>query len=205
MKKHFILLVVIIFFSQTVFAKELFIGSDPINAAVYIGEELVGYTPLRLGSVNEEALTSLRLVKPSYEEVEAAVELDETRTQLLYYTLYSPNVDLILSQRNKEVFLNEVNAGNSPLVVKNVPTGIYAFESDRERITITNAEYARIRKTTRGETISSAFLFGASLGGGIYYKNNDNEKAGDLLLLSSAIFAGLLGYNLLKLWKINLD
>jgi tetratricopeptide (TPR) repeat protein len=205
MKKHFIFLVVIIFFSQTVFAKELFISSEPINAAVYIGDELVGYTPLRLGGVNEETLASLRMVKPGYEEVEAAVELDGERTQLLYYTLYSPNVDFILSQRDKEVFLNEVNAGNSPLVVKNIPNGIYAFDSDRERITITNAEYARLRKTTRWEAISSAVLFGSSLGGGIYYKNDDNEKAGDLLLLSSAIFAGLFGYNLLKLWKLNLD
>ncbi len=205
MKKYFILLVVVIFFSQTVFAKEIFISSEPIRAAVYIGEQLVGYTPLRLGSVDEEALTSLRVVKPGYEEVEAAIELDETRTQLLYYTLYSPNVDLILSQREKDVFLNEVNAGKSPLVVKNIPNGTYAFESDRERITITNAEYARIRKTTRWEAISTAGLFGASLGSGIYYKNGDNEKAGDLLLLSSALFAGLFGYNMLKLWKINLD
>jgi len=205
MKKYFILLVVVIFFSQTVFAKELFISSDPIRAAVYLGEQLVGYTPLRLGSVDEEALTSLRVVRPGYEEVEAEVELDETRTQLLYYTLYSPNVDLILSQREKDVFLNEVSAGKSPLVVKNIPNGTYAFESDRERITIANAEYARIRKTTRWEAISSAGLFGASLGSGIYYKNSDNEKAGDLLLLSSALFAGLLGYNMLKMWKINLD
>lgn len=205
MKKFLILLVVLIFLSQRVFAKELFISTEPINAAVYVGEDLVGRTPLRLGTLQEDATVSLRIAKSGYEEMEVDVELDDRRTQLLYFTLYSPNVDFILSQRDKEVYLNEVSAGESPLVIKNLPNGTYAFESDQERITITNAEYSRMRKTTRWEAISSAFLWGASLGGGIYLKNNDNEKAGDMLLLSSAIFAGLLGYNLLKLRKINLD
>jgi len=205
MKKFLILLAVLIFLSQRVFAKELFISTEPINAAVYVGEDLVGRTPLRLGTLQENATVSLRIAKSGYEEIEAEVVLDDRRTQLLYFTLYSPDMDLILSQRDKDVYLNEVSAGKSPLVVKNLPNGIYAFESDQERITITNAEYSRMRKTTRWEAISSACLWGASLGGGIYLKNNDNEKAGDTLLLSSAIFAGLLGYNLLKLWKINLD
>jgi TolA-binding protein len=205
MKKFVILCISLIFLSHTLFAKELFISTEPINAAVYVGEDLLGRSPLRIGSLQKNATMSLRIVKSGYEEVEMDVELDEKRTQLLYLALYTPNVDIILSQRDKEVYVNDVNAGKSPLVLKNLPNGAYSFESNRERITISNAEYARMKKTTKWEIASSAFLFGGFLAGGIYLNNNDNEKSGDMLLLSSAIFGGILGYNLLKLWKINLN
>jgi len=205
MKKFLILLIIFIFLSHTLVAKDLFISTEPINAAVYVGDDMVGRSPLRIGTLQENSAVSLRILKSGYEEIEMEVELDDKRTQLLYVTLYTPNVDIILSQRDKDVYVNEVNAGKSPLVLKNLPNGTYSFESDQERITISNAEYARMKKTTKWEIASSAFLWGAALGGGIYLKNNDNEKSGDLLLLSSAIFGGILGYNLLKLWKINLN
>jgi len=205
MKKFVILLIILIFLSHTLFAKDLFVSTEPINAAVYVGGDMVGRSPLRIGALQKNSTLSLRILKSGYEEVEMEVELDDKRTQLFYLTLYTPNVDFILSQRDKDVYVNEVNAGKSPLVLKNLPNGTYSFESDQERITISNAEYARMRKTTQWEIASSAFLFGASLGGGIYLKNDDNVKSGDLLLLSSAIFGGILGYNLLKLWKINLN
>ena len=167
MKKFVILLIVIIFLSHTVHAKDLFIGTDPINAAVYVGDDMVGRSPLRIGMLEENSTVSLRIVKSGYEEIEMEVELDDKRTQLLYETLYTPNVDFILSQRDKDVYVNEVNAGKSPLVLKNLPNGTYSFKSDHERINITNAEYARMKKTTQWEIASTAFLFGASLAGGI--------------------------------------
>jgi TolA-binding protein len=205
MKKVCILLTALFFLAYTCFAKELFISTDPINADVYIGDALIGRSPLRIGSVDVDTAQTLRIVKPGYEDIEFTLELDEARTQLIFHTLYSPNVDFILSQREKEVFLNEVDAGKSPLVVQNVPNGIYRIDSDQNRITISNAEYARLKKTTRWEAISSSVLFAGSLGGAIYFRNNDQEKVADLLVLSTFIFGGLLGYNLLKLGKINLD
>jgi tetratricopeptide (TPR) repeat protein len=205
MKKCVILLIIFLFLSQRLIAKDLFISTDPINAAVYVGDDLLGRSPLRIGSLEANSTMSLRIVKSGYEEVEMEVELDDKRTQLLYLTLYTPNVDFILSQRGKAVYVNDVNAGESPLVLQNLPNGTYSFESDQERITISNAEFARMKKTTKWEIASSAFLFGGTLAGGIYMKNNDNGNSGDLFLLSSAIFGGILGYNLLKLWKINLN
>ena len=205
MKKCVILLIIFLFLSHHLIAKDLFISTDPINAAVYVGDDLLGRSPLRIGSLEANSNISLRIVKSGFEEVELELELDDKRTQLLYLTLYTPNVDFILSQRGKAVYVNDVNAGESPLVLKNLPNGTYSFESDQERITISNAEFARMKKTTKWEIASSAFLFGGTLAGGIYVKNSDNGSSGDLLLLSSAIFGGIMGYNLLKLWKINLN
>jgi tetratricopeptide (TPR) repeat protein len=192
-------------FIHTCFAKELFINSDPLNAEVYLGDDLIGKTPLRLGSVDEQNLKTLRIVKKGYEEVEMDIELDDSRSQLVYYTLYSPFVDLILAQREKDVFLNEVSAGKSPLIIKNIPNGIYQIESDENRITITNAEFERVKKTTLWETISTGLLFAGSLGASICYGNKDDQEIADLFLFSTVIFGGLLGYNLLKLGKIGLD
>jgi TolA-binding protein len=205
MRKTLILLVAIAFFAYTAHAKELFLNTNPLNAQVYMGDDLIGKTPLRLSNLRKDGLSAVRFTKKGYEDVEIQIELDEERSQLLYYNLYSPNVDFILSQREKDVFLNEVSAGKSPLVVKNIPNGVYRIESNQERIAISNAEYQRLKKTTRWETISTGVLFAGSLGAGIYYSNSDNQKTADLFLLSTIIFGGLLGYNLLKLGKIELD
>jgi len=205
MKRLCIILITLSCFIHSALAKELFINTEPLGAQIFFGKDLIGKSPMRLANVDAEKLETLRIVKPGYEEVEVEIQLDEERSQLLYFTLYSPYVDVLLTQREKDVFLNEVSAGKSPLVVKNIPNGIYHIESANNLISISNAEYSRLKKTTRWETISTACLFAGSLGAGIYFNNNGNEQAADLFLLSSLIFGGLLGYNLLKLGKISLD
>jgi tetratricopeptide (TPR) repeat protein len=205
MKKFCVIFITLLCFVHTCFAKELFIGSDPLNAEVYLGDDLIGKTPLRLGNVDEQNLSTIRIVKKGYEEAEIEVDLDDSRSQQVYYILYSPFVDLLLTQREKEVFLNEVDAGKAPLVIKNIPNGIYQIESSENRIAITNAEFEREKKTTRWEAVSSGVLFGGSLGAGLYFGNRDDQQLKDLFLFSTVIFGGLLGYNLLKLGKIRLD
>jgi TolA-binding protein len=144
----------------------------------------------------------LQLKKDGYEEVETELMQDDERTTQIYYTLFSPYVDFVLSQREKNIFVNEVNAGRSPLIIKNIPNGIYEIESESDRISISNAEYTQQRRATLFETIFSASGFAASLGSMIYYDNKGNSSRADALAVSSIIFGGLLTYNLLKFYKI---
>jgi tetratricopeptide (TPR) repeat protein len=207
MKKTTIFIVTIIFsfqiaHSRIAFSGEIFINTDPIGAEVFVGKEFVGHTPFRTVDGWEEPSKKLQLKKDGYEEVEIELMQDDERTVQIYYTLFSPYVDFVLSQREKNIYVNEVSAGRSPLVIKNIPNGIYEIESESDRISISNAEYTQQRRTTLLETIFSAGGFAASLGGMIYYENNGNSSRADALSVSSIIFGGLLSYNLLKFYKI---
>jgi TolA-binding protein len=207
MKKVTILIVTIIFFIQIAHSKialsgEIFINTDPIGAEVFLGNEFMGRTPMRMVDGWEESSKKLQLKKDGYEEVETELMQDDERTTQIYYTLFSPYVDFVLSQREKNIFVNDVNAGRSPLVIKNIPNGIYEIESESDRISISNAEYTQQRRATLFETIFSASGFAASLGSMIYYDNKGNSSRADALAVSSIIFGGLLTYNLLKFYKI---
>ncbi len=178
---------------------ELFINTNPIQAEVYFGLTRMGTTPIRLTGL-EPTAARVTVNREGYARVRETVDLEGGRTRSLYYDLVPRSLDLILSQGGKEVVINEVPTGTAPLLVKNIPNGIYRIENSEERISIQNAEYARMKRATLIETAFSSGLFAASLAGAFHYEPQDG---GSVLNITAIIFGGLTGYNLIKLLKLN--
>ncbi len=193
--RRIVVLLLIFLVPCPMFAGELFVSSNPLNADVWLNGEYAGKTPLRKSGLKDAIDIAVR--KEGFGRVEEKVEADGSRTTLLFYELQPLTIDLVLNQDEKEVFLNDVFAGNAPLVVRNIPDGIYHIGSGDRAITLSNAEYTRARKTTIYETAFSVGLTALSFTGAF----NDQPVKGTLRV-SSVIFGGLLGYNLLKLLKL---
>ncbi|MFW6180677.1 MAG: PEGA domain-containing protein [Spirochaetota bacterium] len=182
-------------------ASELFINTDPIGAEVYFGLTRMGTTPLRLTGL-EPGTVRITVDREGYARVRETVELEGVRTQSLYYDLVPRSLDLILSQAGKEVVINQVTTGTAPLLVKNIPNGIYRLENTEERISIENAEYARMKRAALIEALVSSGLFAASLAGAFHY---EPQGGGEVLNVSAVIFGGLTGYNLIKLARLHTE
>jgi tetratricopeptide (TPR) repeat protein len=182
-------------------AYELFINTDPIGAEVYFGLTRMGSTPLRLTGL-EHGSVRITVNREGYARVRETIDLEGERTQSLYYDLVPRRLDLVLSQAGKEVVINQVPTGTAPLLVKNIPNGVYRLENTEEGISIENAEYARMKRSTLIESLFSSGLFAASLAGAFHYEPGDG---GDVLNVSAVIFGGLTGYNLIKLLKLHTE
>ncbi len=184
------------------YSSEIFIHSDPIGAEVYLGDERIGKTPLRLRNV-EEGTFILSIEKDGFQRVRDEVTLRENeRTKLLFYDLFPLSIDFILHHENRDVYINGVLAGKSPLIIKNIPPGTYDMSSDNGAISISGAEYRRMKKATVFETVFATGLFAASIAGSLTSDRNDTSPQAYALRISPFIAGGILGYDLLKLCKL---
>jgi tetratricopeptide (TPR) repeat protein len=181
---------------------ELFLSSDPINAAVFLKNELIGKTPLRITGVGKGRMR-LRIEKEEYEPLKTEILVTESGRQQFFFDLTPTFVQLVLKQKNQEVFINEKRVGSTPLEINNLPSGTYEIGREQEGISISYKGYSNIRRMVRFETYFSAGLLLGSLVGQSYFENNGNRDTAQSLELTSLVFAGLLGYNLMKSIKLN--
>ncbi len=215
MKKVFgvVLLISFFFGFDQVFAEDelgslvIFINSDPINADVFIKGESHGKTPLRLVNVDNEKI-KLRVEKSdysSYQDDINIVELPGGKSKHLFLNLSPKNLQVVFYQKNQEVYINNKNVGKTPIEINNLPVGMYQIEREENGISLSNKGSHYLRRTAITETLLASGLFGFSLAGTMYYTEKDNETVYRPLRVSTLIFGGLLGYNLLKLFKINTE
>jgi outer membrane protein assembly factor BamD (BamD/ComL family) len=203
-KKIFIAILISMFISCTGFSYELFINSNPINASVYSGEKLLGNTPIRLHDIKEETI-KLTIKKRGFDDVDDEIVFRDIQKPIRYYNLTSSNISIVLNQSDKDLYLNEVNAGKTPLIVDNLPGGTYTMETDEGEISIKNSEYILQQRTAVTETIFSAVLVGASLLGMAQFSSMNDTMNAHALGVTSVVFGGILGYNILKLSKTSME
>jgi tetratricopeptide (TPR) repeat protein len=196
MKKVVIFVSLLLLLYGPVGAGELFINTDPIGAEVYFGAVFMGKTPVRL---IEEERRPLRIVieREGYGRVRETIDTLSDRSQSYFFNLIPESLDIVLSQTGKQVFINGVDTGTAPLIIKNMPNGIYRVENRNGDIHIRNAEFSRLKRSALLETLFSSGLLAASLAGAF-----DINRTEQQVNVPALIFGGLLGYNLIKLAKI---
>jgi len=202
-KKLLVWVLISLFSCWTVYGYDLFVNSEPIHAEVYSGQQLIGKTPLRLSSLTSDRY-ELRVKKKGFEDVIDEVELGEGKERIRFYALSPLNISIVLNQKSKDVYLNEIKAGTTPLVIANMPSGTYSIESDKDTIAIENSEYLQATRTAVTETIFSGALFGGSIVGIALYSSRNDTMNAHAFGLTSVVFGALLGYNLLKLSKLSM-
>ncbi len=210
MKKYLVIVIIlcILYWTGDGYAEysgepiELFINTDPINAEVYIKGDKRGKTPLRLNDINKNKI-KLRIEKQGYEPIQQEVKISGEKRKLLFYTLSSLNIQIVISEKNQNVYINEKNVGETPIEINNLPAGTYLIERKDNGISLSNKGSRDLKRTIRIETLFSAGFFGLSLAGMMYNQKEESKLAPDPMRFTSLIFGGLLGYNLLKLYKRN--
>jgi len=183
-------------------ANEIFMSSDPINAVVYLKNDMIGKTPFRLTGV-EQGKFRLRIEKQGYEPLKEEITIRSTERQQFFFNLTPFNVQIVLTQKNQDVFINEKRVGGTPLEINKLPEGTYDISRQEGGISVSYRGFSEIRRMVRYETYFSAAFLVASLAGRMYFDKRGDEKIADSLDFSSLIFMGLLGYNLLKSAKLS--
>ena len=210
MRKVTVLLITACFFAGTgypLYPREpinLFINTDPINAEVYINGESAGRTPLRLTGFEHEVI-EVRVSKDGYMDGREEVRLGELRRELLFFSLSPLNVQITFHQKNQNIYFNDEKVGKTPITIDNLPAGVYRLEKREDGIAFSNESFRQLKRVTLLETFFTAGLLGLSVTGSVIYKDNERDVESRVLGISSALFGSLLGYNLLKLYKINLS
>ncbi|MFW6137647.1 MAG: PEGA domain-containing protein [Spirochaetota bacterium] len=182
-------------------AGELYINTHPVGADVSINGQNVGKTPLRLKQMRQSHI-QLDIHKQGYIPVKERVGLEDKRIQRVFYQLSHQNIALVLNQKNKHVYINRTRVGETPIIIRNVPDGVYQMNSIDQNIFISSSNKG-LRRSTATETLFTAGLFLASIGALHYSNQQGNAADAYAMSFSSLIFGSLLGYNLLKLGKIN--
>lgn len=210
MRKLLILLISACFFAGSgypLYPREpynLFINSDPINAEVYINGESAGRTPLRLTGFEHDAM-EVRISKDGYLNEREEVTPGELRREFLFFSLSPLNVQIAFHQKDQNIYFNNEKVGETPITIDNLPSGPYRLEKREDGIAFSNESFRQLKRVTLLETIFTAGLLSLSVTGSVIYQNNERDAEARALGISSACFGGLLGYNLLKLSKINLS
>ena len=204
LKKCLLCLLVSLLVCWTGYGYEIFVNSEPIHASVFSGETLLGKTPLRL--VGEESGTlPLTIRKNGYEEVVDEVTLVETGERIRFFNLSPDNVSIVLDQKGSEVFLNGVSAGESPLVIRNLPGGTYRIKKNQSAILIENAAYRHSKRTAVTETVFSGLLFSGSVAGMAHLRSIGDTMNSHAFGFAAVVFGTILSYNLLKLSKLSIE
>jgi len=183
-------------------APEVFINTDPINADVYLKNDLIGKTPLRLNNLAQGKIR-IRIEKSGYETLKKELIISGDSRQNYFYNLTPLHIQLVISQKNQDVYINEKNVGQTPLEINYLPAGTYEVERRESGVSISYKGYRDIRRMNKIETFFSAGLLLFSFAGMKHYQSIGNEKAADSLEFSTFIFGGLLGYNLLRYFKLH--
>jgi tetratricopeptide (TPR) repeat protein len=180
---------------------EIFINSDPVNADVSLNGENLGRTPLRIKGSFQDPI-KIVISKAGYDEIREEMSLDGLRRELFYYQLTDRYINLVIDQKDHDVFINNENAGRAPISVKNLPEGVYLIEKKNKGVYVSNRSSKQVKRTTFLETLFSAGLLGMSIGGRVHFSNTGEDTEKKIFGTSTIIFSGLLGYNLIKLYKI---
>ncbi len=204
MKKFIITFLIFIVCLQWSWADELFINTDPIGADIFFGKKYVGKAPYRLRDFTGDTVKVL-IQKKGYEVIKDTVQRTGARSQLQFYNLVPLSVDLVLNQEGKGLYMNDVHAGKTPLLIKNIPGGVYEIQSRKGKIYISNAANARLKRTVFIETLFTAGFFLVSAGGAAVNNSHGDADGKLMFTVSSLIFGGLTGYNLMKLAKVTTD
>lgn len=85
----------------------------------------------------------------------------------------------------------------------NLPPGTYEIEKGPTSISISSKSQRDLRRSTGIEAAFAAGLTGLCVGGSLYFSGNGQESEAQALGVSAVIFGGILGYNLLKMLKID--
>ncbi len=181
--------------------REIFINTDPIHAEVYIDGDRVGLTPLRIHGSEESY--KVRIEKEGYETLKKQIRTSEERRNHLFMALQPLNLDVVFTQKNQKVWINNRSVGNTPIEIKNLPAGSYQMEKGKEGISLSNRGSRDARRLVVIETLFSSGFFGLSITGRIYFDSRGDKEASQAMNTATFIFGGLLAYNLLKLQKIN--
>ena len=203
-KKMLVSILLLFFFCWTGYGYDLFINSEPIHAAVYSGGMLLGKTPLRLRGSEGERYT-LTIKKNGFEDVVDEIIIRGSEERIRFYPLSPVNISMVLNQKSKDVYINEVKAGETPLIVANMPSGTYRIESEERVITIENSEYLHTMRTAVTETIFSGALLGSSIAGIAFCNGINDTMNAHAFGFVTVLFGALLGYNLLKLSKLSIE
>jgi len=200
-----ILVVFSVLYGGCALAGEIFINSDPLGAEVYLEGKSIGKTPLRL--VNRERNTlNLSIVKNGFKSVQDEVRLEgNERSKLLFYKLLPLTIDFIVYQENRDVYINGVLAGRSPLVIKNIQPGNYDISNKDNAIYLYSGTYDKLKKTTIYEGLFATGLFIASIAGSITIDRNKASPLEYSLRISPFIAGGILTYDILKLCKLRTE
>jgi len=204
MKKLIIASLIFIVCLQWAWADELFINTDPIGADIFFGKKYIGKTPYRLREFTGDSVKIL-IQKKGYEVIKDTVQQTGARSQLQFYSLVPLSADLVLYQKGKDLYMNDVRAGKTPLLIKNIPGGVYEIQSREGKIYISNAANIRLKRTTFVETLFTAGFFLVSAGGAAVSNSHGDVTGTSTFTVSSLIFGSLTGYNLMKLAKISAD
>ncbi|MGQ9615180.1 MAG: PEGA domain-containing protein [Spirochaetota bacterium] len=187
------------------FAVELFINSDPLGAEVYLEGESIGKTPLRLVNPERDVL-NLSIVKNGFQSLQDEVKLEgNERSKLLFYKLLPITIDFTIYQENRDVYINGVLAGKSPLIIKNLQPGTYDISNKDTTIYLSSGAYSKLKKTTIYESLFATGLFIASIAGTITIDRNDASPMEYALRISPFIAGGILAYDILKLCKLRTE
>jgi tetratricopeptide (TPR) repeat protein len=181
--------------------REIFINTDPIRAEVYIEGERVGLTPLRIHGSGESC--KVRIEKDGYEMVREQLRAPQERRNLVFTALSPVNLNVVFTQKNQQVWINNRSVGSTPVEIKNLPAGSYQMEKGKEGISLSNRGSRDARRLVVLETLFSSGFLGLSLTGKIYCDSRGDKEASQAMNTATFIFGGLLAYNLLKLQKIN--
>jgi tetratricopeptide (TPR) repeat protein len=182
---------------------ELFISTDPVEADVFINGAEAGKTPMRLRNFTQDSV-ELQIKKNSYVDVKEEITLSGERRELIFYALAPENLQITFHQKDQNIYINDEPAGKTPLSIGNLPSGTYRIEKTDDGIAFSNEMYKYLKRATLTETLFTAGIMGLSAAGAIIYsRRGSHEPQTYVLGISSAVFGGLFGYNLLKLSKIN--
>ncbi len=187
-------------FSEELRKPEIFINTDPILAEVYIEGEQVGLTPMRIHG--EEESYRLRIEKDGYDTLKKQIPLPEERRSHVFMALSPLNLQVVFTQKNQKVWINNRSVGDTPIEIKNLPAGSYQLEKRKEGISLSNRGTRDKRRLVVLETLFSSCFLGLSITGKIYFDNRGDKSASQTMTTASFIFGGLLAYNLLKLQKV---
>jgi len=124
----FLLLLLCVLFPATTLGYELFINSDPIGAKASIDEQEVGFTPLRLKSIEKKTF-SLKLQKKDYLTVSKVVTMGVDRTTVVYMKLIPSKLNLVFQEKGYKLSVNGIIVGKTPIQVIGLPNGDYRVKN----------------------------------------------------------------------------
>jgi tetratricopeptide (TPR) repeat protein len=182
---------------------EIFISTDPVEADVFINGSEAGKTPVRLRNFKEDTI-ELRITKSGFVDINEEITLSKQRRELLFYALAPENLEITFHQKEQNIYVNDEPAGKTPLSIGNLPSGTYRIEKTEDGISFSNEKFKYLKRATLTETLFTAGFMALSFAGTVIYSVQDHPgPQAPILGLSTAVFGGLFGYNLLKLSKIN--
>jgi len=188
-------------FAINISAAELYINTNPIDSKVFIDGILVGKSPIRM-KIKEKRSIYIGIVKDGYKKLDETITLADKRIINLHYDLTPDKIELIFRDKGKIINICGMPVGETPAILYNVPNGMYEIVKNDNSYEINPAGYKYAIRSTVVESIYSGGMLSLFLLG-----MNNTQKSGDnvgaaVTGFGSVIMSTILGYDILKLFKI---